>query len=174
MNSCQKFPEPKVSSVCWGTIGKSPNAVFLFSVKGHIKAADLHISKSVTSKCVSILVALIMTVCFPQRWWKVQVVRCSFISCSYTDMRCSILSRWYRVTSPTRSCKCPGASSQPSWPLPATWMPSTAHMQITSTEPSSGEGWNCIGAYNSIYCIRMPAVLSVLKIGYIWFSLIVF
>lgn len=85
-------------------------------------------------------------ICLLQRWWKAPAARCSFASCSFTGMRCSTLSRWSRATSPTRSCKCPGASSQPSSPLPATWTPSTAHTQTTSTEPSSGDDWHCIRA----------------------------
>lgn len=80
-----------------------------------------------------------MWTCSFQRWWKVPGARCSFVSCSCTDMRCSTLSRWYRVTSPIRSYKCPGASSLPSWLLPVTWTPSTAHMRTTSTEPFSGQ-----------------------------------
>jgi len=93
----------------------------------------------------------------PQLWWKVRAARCSFISCSSTDMRCSILLKWYRDTSPTRSCKCPGWSSLPNWPLPTTWTPSTARTQTTSTEPSSGEAW-------SYTCNIIPAVTSTPKV----------
>lgn len=154
MNPCQV---PKVSSNFWLPGEKAPKELD-FTVIRYKEAVELHISNSVTSNCLNppstdhIFVS-------PQHWLKVLVALCSFVSCSCTDMRCSISSRWYRGTLPTKSCKCPGASSQPSWPLPATWTPSTAHMQTTSTEPSSGEGWDCTCAFYSTCCNVTLAVL---------------
>lgn len=79
----------------------------------------------------------------PQRWWRAPAAQCSSVSCSSIGTRCSTLWKWSRDTSQTKFSKCLGASSLPSWPRPATWTPSTACTQTTSTEPSLGEARNC-------------------------------